>query len=411
MAIAKYCTSDLAVFGGPRSFSEALHVGRPNVAGRAGFHKRTDAILDRGWLTNSGPELREFEHRLQERLGVAHCLATCSGTAGLGLAIRAAGLTGEVIVPSFTFVATAHVLLWHGITPVFCDINPRTLCIDAAGVEALITPRTTGILGVHLWGRACDVDGLTDVARRRGLTLLFDAAQAFGCSHGGKMIGNFGAAEVFSFHATKVMNTFEGGAVTTNDSQLADRLRAMRNFGFAGGDTPMGLGTNAKLNELSAAMGLVGLEHLDEFIAHNLRNCRHYEDGLAGLAGVRWRPYPRGEASNYHYAVVEVDAAESGIGRDDLMDVLQAENVLARRYFFPGCHQVEPYRSLYPASDARLPHTAALSQRTLLLPTGMAVSPGEVDAICELIRFVVGNGREVAMRLTGKSSGTKELTA
>src|SRR5436189_3835480 len=186
---------------------------------------RIEDLLDRRWLSNNGPYVQEFEERLADFIGVKHCVAMCNATVALEIVIRALGLEGEVIVPSFTFIATAHALQWQEITPVFCDIDPRTHNLDVAKVEEALTPRTSGIIGVHLWGRACNVEALTEIAERRGLKLIFDAAHALGCSHGGVMIGGFGDAEVFSFHATKFFNTFEGGTVVTDDDGLATRIR------------------------------------------------------------------------------------------------------------------------------------------------------------------------------------------
>ncbi|HLB83912.1 MAG TPA: aminotransferase class I/II-fold pyridoxal phosphate-dependent enzyme, partial [Steroidobacteraceae bacterium] len=234
--VGKERVEDLAIAGGPPAFRESLHVGRPNIGDRARLLERINDLLDRRWLTNDGRYVRELEAELARRIGVRHCLAVCNATLGLQLAARALDLSGEVIVPAFTFVATAHALQWLGIAPVFADIDPRTHNIDPAHVEALVNERTTGILGVHLWGRACDVRALAAIARRHRLRLLFDAAHAFGCSHDGRSLGSFGDAEVLSFHATKYVNSFEGGAVTTDDDTLAARVRAMRNFGLAGGD-------------------------------------------------------------------------------------------------------------------------------------------------------------------------------
>src|SRR6185369_3387994 len=205
------------------------------------------------------------EQRVAKMLGVRHCIAMCNATVALEITIRALGLTGEVLVPSFTFIATAHALQWQQIIPVFCDVDPETHCLNPRSVEKMITPRTTGIIGVHLWGRGCDIGSLSEIARSNGLKLLFDAAHAFGCSYEGRMIGGFGDAEVFSFHATKFFNTFEGGAVTTNDDDLAEKIRLMKNFGFAGYDQVIYLGTNGKMSEVSAAMGLTSLESLDDF--------------------------------------------------------------------------------------------------------------------------------------------------
>ncbi len=197
----------LAIFGGAPALDAVRHVGRPNIGDRRRLLERFNDLLDRRWLTNAGPYVQEFEQKLAALMGVEHCVAMCNGTVALEIAVRAAGLTGEVIVPSFTFVATAHALQWQEITPVFCDIDPTSYCLDPRRVEAMITPRTTGIIGVHLWGRPCDVDALTEIASRHRLKLLFDAAHAFGCSYKGRSVGGFGDAEVLSFHATKFFTT------------------------------------------------------------------------------------------------------------------------------------------------------------------------------------------------------------
>ena len=280
VAEAQSPIDQLAVFGGTPAFSEKLHVGRPNIGNRAALLSRINDMLDRRWLSNNGPLVQEFEQRVADFLSVKHCVAMCNATVALEIAARALGLHGEVIVPSFTFIATAHALQWQEITPVFCDVDPATHNLDPTKVEAMITPRTTGIMGVHMWGRPCAIETLSEIAQRRGLKLMFDAAHAFGNSYKGRMIGNFGQAEVFSFHATKFFNTFEGGAVVTNDDELAAKIRLMTNFGFAGYDNVIYVGTNGKMSEVSAAMGLTGLESLDEFIATNLHNYEAYRTGL-----------------------------------------------------------------------------------------------------------------------------------
>ncbi|HLQ34172.1 MAG TPA: aminotransferase class I/II-fold pyridoxal phosphate-dependent enzyme [Chloroflexota bacterium] len=391
---------DLAIFGGRPAFSEQLHVGRPNTGNRDRLYERIDSILSRRWLSNGGPFVREFEQRICELVGVRHCVATCNGTAALEIGIRALGLTGEVIVPSFTFVATAHALKWQGISPVFCDVDPHTHNLDPAKVEALITPRTTGILGVHLWGRACAIERLEEVARRHRLMLLFDAAHAFACSYNRQMVGNFGSLEAFSFHATKFLNTFEGGAVVTNDNALAAKLRAIQNFGFADHDEVTDVGINAKLNEVSAAMGLTGLESLDEVIAVNHANYNQYRAKLQGVPGISVALFDEREKSNFQYVVVEVDEAAAQLTRDQLMAILHAENVLARRYFYPGCHRAAPYRTAAPDAGAHLPVTDALSNRVLVLPTGTAVNPEDAGRVCDIVRLAVAHGPEICQRLS-----------
>ncbi len=391
-------SATLAILGGEATFKRPLHVGRPNIGDRQALLHRFEDLLDRGWLTNAGPLVSEFEGRLEAFLGAKHCIAFCNGTIALEIAIRALGLTGEVIVPSFTFIATAHALQWQEITPVFCDIRSDDHTIDPQRVEAMITPRTTGIIGVHTWGRPCAVEELGDIAQRRGLRLLFDAAHAFACSRRGTMIGNFGDAEVFSFHATKFFNTFEGGAVATNDDGLAARMRLMKNFGFTGYDQVEYIGTNGKMPEICAAMGLTGLESVDEFVEANRRNYLAYKKGLAGLPAIRLLEYDGREKSNYQYVVLEVDRTAGGVSRDELQQVLWSENVLARRYFYPGCHRMEPYRSYFPHAGLLLPRTEEICERVLVLPTGTAVTPEHIELVCAIIRTTLKNSHVFSNR-------------
>ena len=400
----KRATSDLAVFGGRPAFAEPLHVGRPNVGDRARLLARINDMLDRRWLTNSGPFEREFERRIAELIGARHCVAVCNATVALEIAVRALGLRGEVIVPSFTFVATAHALQWQEITPVFCDIDADTHAIDPSRIEPLITPRTTGIIGVHVWGRPCAIDAITDIARRRGLKVLFDAAHAFACSYRGRMVGTFGDAEVFSFHATKFLNSFEGGAVVTNDDELAARIRLMKNFGFVDYDEVGFVGPNGKISEAAAAMGLTSLESMDDFIAANARNYEVYAHELAGLPGVRVVGGETPERRNFQYVVVEIDQGITSLSRDELQTILQAENVLARRYFYPGCHRMEPYRSYFPNAGLLLPVTERVAERVLSLPTGTAVGAREVEIVCHLVRFAMANRDEIKKRLAGRAT-------
>lgn len=301
-----------------------------------------------------------------------------------------------------TVIATAHALQWQQITPIFCDIDPDTHLIDPDKVERLITERTTGILGVHLWGRTCDIDALSRISNRHGLQLMFDAAHSFGCSHGGRMVGGFGRAEVFSFHATKFFNSFEGGAITTNDDALAAKIRLMTNFGFAGYDKVVNLGTNAKMCEMAAAMGLASLRSLDDFVAVNRRNYQAYERFLAGVPTMRLIEYNNREHCNYQYIVAEYTPRSGGATRDDLVKALWAENVMARRYFWPGCHRMEPYRTLYPQAVQGLPHTDTIAAKLLVLPTGTAVSVEEIELICGLIELVVREGRQLREHLAAQ---------
>ena len=378
--------ADLAINGAPPAFDQPLHVGRPNIGDHDRFLAMAREMLGRRWLTNNGPLVQEFESRIAAHLGVKHCVAMCNGTIALEIAIRALGLQGEVIVPSWTFIATAHALYWQGITPVFADIDPATHNLDPDAVRAMITPRTTGIIGVHLWGRPAPVEALQAIADEHGLQLMFDAAHAFGCSVKGQKIGRFGRCEVLSFHATKVFNAFEGGAVVTNDDELAETMRLMRNFGFAGYDDVIHPGTNGKMPEINAAMGLVNLDALPGFIEANRERQLAYRAALDDIGGVRLLVYDDGDDPNYHYTVVEVDEAFPA-GRDQVLATLHAENILARRYFWPGCHRMLPYRDLFPHAGLVLQKTSAVAESVLVLPNGISSEPF-IETIGDVFRML-----------------------
>jgi dTDP-4-amino-4,6-dideoxygalactose transaminase len=402
--INKIHLNQLAIISGTPAFEDLIHVGRPNIGDRQELLARINKILDNRWLSNNGPYVQELEQRISEKLNVKHCIVMCNGTVALEIAIRAVELRGEVILPSFTFVATAHALQWQEITPVFCDIDPTSHHLNPAMVEKMITPKTTGIIGVHLWGRPCDIKALTDISAEHNLKLLFDAAHSFGSTYNGKCIGNFGDAEVFSFHATKFFNTFEGGAITTNNDQTAAKIRLMKNFGFAGYDKVIYVGTNGKMTEVCAAMGLTNLESYDEFTKTNHSNYKHYQEHLAKTPGIRLLSYDENEPSNYQYIVLEIDEHICEITRDQLLKVLHQENILARRYFFPGCHRMEPYRSNYPHAGLLLPETERLSERVLILPTGTTVKKTDIESICNIIKLAIENGQAISKIISNRES-------
>jgi dTDP-4-amino-4,6-dideoxygalactose transaminase len=385
--------TSVTLHGAP-AFDQPIVVSRPWLPDREHVLALIGDVLDSGRLSNGGPYVAELERRVAELHEVRHCVATCNGTLALELALRAAQLTGEVIVPSFTFIATAHAVVRAGLVPVFADVDPVTHNLDPAAVERAVTARTSAILGVHLWGRPCDVEGLSAVADRHDLQLLFDAAHGFGCSHRGRMLGGHGRAETFSFHATKFFHTIEGGAVMTDDDDIAESVRRQRNFGFAGLLNSVMVGGNAKLNEVSAAVGLSQLDRLDGLAALNRSRYELYLCELRSVRGIHVVEYPAMERSNYHYVSIEVDAEEAGIDRDDLVDLLAADNVLARPYFSPPCHLAAAYRDV-PAHG--LEETERLARRTLALPSGPALSLDDVRTVCDLIRGAVD-------RLSGRTT-------
>jgi dTDP-4-amino-4,6-dideoxygalactose transaminase len=390
----------LAIAGGQPRFAEPLHVGRPNLGDRQRLLERIEGILDRRWLTNDGPVVRELEEKICEITGVKHCITMCNATIALEIAIRALDFSGEVIVPSYTFVATAHALQWQEITPVFADIDPRTLNMDPGCLERLITPRTTGIIGVHVWGRPCDTKAIESIAAKHKLKVMYDAAHAFGCSHEGTMISNFGECEVLSFHATKFLNSFEGGAIVTNNELLAKKIRLMRNFGFAGFDRVIYLGTNGKMTEVCAAMGLTSLESMDEVVRLNKSNYEEYTTQLKHVPGVSIIDYTSADKRNYHYVVVQIDAAACPLNRDELVDVLHAENILARKYFWPGCHRMQPYCALFPNADLLLPNTERCAQEIMVLPTGQCISSENIEEICDVIQSALKQAGTVKSALS-----------
>jgi len=390
---------ELATFGGAPLFDGLIHVGRPNLPEREALIRRINEVLDNRWLTNKGPFVLELEKRIANYLGVKHCITICNGTIALEIIIKALKLKGEVICPSFTFIATAHALQWLCLRPVFCDIDPRTHNLDPKQVEKLITQKTSGIVGVHLWGRPCAIEELTALANKHQLKLFFDAAHAFGATHGGRMIGGFGEAEVFSFHATKMFNTFEGGAITTNNDDLAARCRLLKNFGFKDYDLVLFPGTNGKMSEIHAAMGLGMMDSLDHIIKENKKHYRTYQHILKEQDGLRIVSYAETEQSNFQYVVVEIDEGVTMLSRDQLVELFFTENILARRYFYPGCHRMEPYASDPTQDTDLLKQTDRISQRTLCLPTGTSLTTEDVEKIGRLLIFLIKNGKSILEKL------------
>ncbi|MDF7825660.1 DegT/DnrJ/EryC1/StrS family aminotransferase [Pontiellaceae bacterium B12227] len=362
-----------------------LHVGTPNIGNRETFFKHVNDMFDKKWLTNGGDLVQNLERKLEKFLNVKHAITTCNGTRALEIAAKAMDLQGEVIMPSFTFIATAHALEWLGITPVFCDIDPESFCIDPSKIEDLITPKTSAILGVHLYGRACPTEALQRIAEKHKIKLYYDAAHAFGCSRNGNMIGNFGECEAFSFHATKFFNTFEGGAITTNDDTLANKIRLLVNYGFEDTDKVISLGTNGKMNEICAAMGLTNLEAINSVVQTNKFNHILYGELLKDVQGLELISFEEGERNNWQYLILTL-TSEYPLSRDELIKELEKQNVLARRYFWPGCHRMEPYKSRKTYSQTQLYVTETISSRILILPTGSAVTANDIHQITDLLK-------------------------
>lgn len=392
-------SQSFAILGGQPVFDSPVHVGTPNLGDLPLFHKHLEEIFSRRWLSNDGPVVRLFEQKLSEILDVKHCIAVTNGTVAIELVAVSLGWRGRVVVPGFTFVASAHALAWVGVEPVFCDVDPKWHNLDSEDVRHNIDA-AAGILGVHLWGRPADEQALQDEAQRLSADLVFDASHAFGSRRRGKSAAAMGRAATFSFHATKFVNTFEGGLITTNDDALADDLRSRRNFGHDEQRVVQRLGTNAKLNEVSAAMGLACLPHLDEWIDHDKEMTAAYHRHLSTIPGIRVHVDDEETDSNNQYLVVETEPDVFGLSRDELLDILVAENIGARKYFSPGIHRVPPYAADLARS---LPVTERLSDIVLQLPTGAAVTRADVTLITDVIERAHAEAESLRGHLRGTS--------
>lgn len=358
------------------------------MGSKADFQKYVDQLFDTQYLTNNGPMVRELEAKLEQLLDVEHCILVNNATLGLEIVVEALGLTGEVIVPSFTFVASAHSVARMGLEVAFVDIDAETHSVNIDSVRAAINEKTSAILAVHLWGMPAAIDELEAIGNEFGIPVIYDAAHAFGNSYKGKKLGGFGKAEVFSFHATKFFNTFEGGAITTNDGELARVIRLKRGFGIERNDHIVSLGTNAKMTEVCAAMGLVNLEILNDVIKVNQSNYEAYVSGFAGSGIGKMFTLTEEESTNHQYAVLEL-ADEYIAKRDDLLAHLEANNVFARKYFWPACHNMEPYKSLPRNANIKLPVTDLVASRVIILPTGTAVDQDDCLRIAQsCVEFV-----------------------
>ena len=386
----KTMVHDFAAFGGEPLFPQPLHVGQPVLLDRQQLLADFDSVMMSGQFTNNGPKVREFEAAVANAVSVRHCVATCNATVALQIAARAMRLTGEIIMPSFTFVATAHAMEWIGLVPVFADVDPQTHTLDPHSAEACITPHTSAILPVHLWGHVCHTQEFEALCQSHGLRLLYDSSHAFGCQHQGRPVGSFGNAEVFSFHATKFVHAFEGGAIVTNDDQLAERCRSLRAFGISGLTEVSDIGTNGKMHELSAAAGLRSLESMPQRIVINTFHRQAYAEICRLIQGLKLLPIPEGNSCNGQYLVLTVDEDTFGLSRDQLVSLLRAEGLFARSYFAPGCHWSEPYRSDPEDRHLRvpLPATEKLSATVFQVPTGLAVSQHDIFQVGELLTCI-----------------------
>ncbi|MEW5946702.1 MAG: DegT/DnrJ/EryC1/StrS family aminotransferase [bacterium] len=370
----------------PEAFEEPVYVTRPILPDLRAFTARLERIWETRWFTNKGALHEEFGTELARYLKVPYLSLFNNGTIALLTACRCLELSGEVITTPFTFPATPHVLTWNHITPVFCDIEPRTMNMDARRIEPLITRETTGILAVHVYGAPCDVQAIREVAVRRGLKVIYDAAHAFGVEVNGEGIGNFGDVTMMSFHATKLFHTAEGGALIVKDPERHARIELMKNFGIVSEEEVVLPGINGKMSELHAALGLAVLECVSGEMEKRKRLAEVYRQSLANMENLSLPCEIPGVKSNYQYFVVRIHPDGSGFSRDYVYEKLKEYNVFARKYFFPLCSEYGHYARLPSSNPRGLPQALKASREVLCLPIYGDLKPEDVRRICSIIK-------------------------
>lgn len=374
-----------------KPFEQPIYVTRPFLPPLEQFCEGLKEIWNNRWLTNDGPIVRRFARQLSHYFQTDNICLFNNGTLALQLALAGMNISGEVITTPFTFVATTHALFWNKLRPVFVDIEPHYYTLDPEKVEAAITPWTTAILAVHVYGHPCNVHALADIARRHHLWLLYDAAHAFGVQVGHQSIAHFGDLSMFSFHATKLYHSLEGGMLTFRDSGLKKTFDYLKNFGFENELEVVMPGTNAKMNEMQALMGSMMLKYLDELIEKRRRITQAYREYLRDVPGLRLAsPVPDDVDYNYAYMPVEIFEEEFGMSRDELYASLKQYNVYTRRYFYPLVCDYPCYRNVVVGKA--LPVARAVASRILTLPIYPDLALEDVQRICEILVYMAGKG-------------------
>lgn len=362
-----------------------VYVTSPLLPPLEEFIPYLEQIWDNKYLTNAGPFHQQLEKALAEYLGVEHLCLFSNGTLALLTALQALRITGEVITTPYSFVATSHSLLWNGLTPVFADIDPVTCNIDSSKIEQLITPATSAILPVHCYGIPCDVDKIQKIADDWGLKVIYDAAHAFGVKKNSQSILNCGDLSILSFHATKVFNTIEGGAIICPDAKMKQRIDYLKNFGFAGETTVVAPGINGKMNEVQAAFGLLQLQHIDKALVARAEIYQRYCTLLDNIDGISYFQAPEEVEWNHAYFPITVDA-DYPLTRDQLYEVLKEQNIYSRRYFYPLISSFSMYRHLPSAHSNNLPIAEAIAQKILCLPIFPDLSAEDLARVVDIIR-------------------------
>ena len=404
-ASAKKSIDDLALFGGAPLFSSIRPIGQLASGDPEQFMGYIDQIYAERRFTNNGTLVRLLEERLATMHDVPHCVAV--GNASLGLIIimsmLADGRNGTVLMPAFTYPGLPHLATWAGQTPVFCDVDKTTHTLNVNSVKKNINEQSTSILGVHHFNHPCAIDELNALSQATGVPVFYDSVHGVAATYKGDAIGRFGVAEVFSLHATKLINGFEGGYITTNDSSFADELKKRRNFGFDS-ETERSdfLGMNAKLNEFHAAMSLCSLDVLDDVILRNEERFRTYQSAFADLRGLNVLDYPEKEEHNYEFAILEV-TDDSKLSRNEIVDILRAENALCRAYYSPPLHTDENFSDCIGVGG--LPTTEYLADRFVQMPVGEKLSPVDIEQLADLFIFLEDNDAELDQKI--RDAGTK----
>lgn len=358
-------------------------VTRSSMPSMEEYIEEIRSIWDSHWLTNMGEKHKALQAELQKYMGVPAVELLTNGHMALELSLQAMNLQGEVITTPFTFASTTHAIVRNGLEPVFCDIDPETYTMDVTQIERLITDRTCAIMPVHVYGNVCNIEEIERIAHKYGLKVLYDAAHTFGETYKGQGIGNFGDASCFSFHATKVFNTIEGGAVCYRDPDMGRRLHELKNFGIHGPEEVDAVGANAKMNEFCAAMGLCNLRHVDEEIAKRRAVVERYREHLEGVDGLRLNVQQPEVRSNYAYFPVVFDENLFGASRNEVMDALAQNGIGARKYFYPLTNTFECFHGKYDV-DAT-PVALHVAKRVLTLPLYADLSMEDVDRICKIV--------------------------
>ena len=369
-----------------RKNQQPVYVTRPALPPLDEYMEYLERIWESRILTNNGPFHQEFEKALADYLGVKYLSVFANGTLALVTSLQALGITGEVITTPFSFVATTHSLWWNNIKPVFVDIEPEYFTIDPERIEAAITPQTTAIMPVHVYGNPCRIEAIQEIAARYGLKVIYDAAHAFGVTVNGNSILNSGDLSILSFHATKVFNTVEGGAIICHDEETKRHIDHLKNFGFEDEVTVVEPGINAKMNELQAAYGLLQLKHVDDYISERKSIAERYRKNLRGISGLSFLNDIKGMRHSYTYFPVMIDAERYGRTRDEVYEMLRAQNIYGRRYFYPLISQFPTYRELPSSHPENLPVATQVAGQVICLPVYPGLRATEIESIISLLR-------------------------